>query len=139
MGDACSVAGANCCRVFTAADPDQISAAKLKMPCSEEAWCDIAEKAEKGTFGLGRGPPTAMKKCVIVAVVLAIAAIWCRQSFAQSGAPVNDTDYLSKETENPVTRKITVPLRYEADFLDGADKLTKYPPSNSTRRWCHSG
>jgi hypothetical protein len=38
---------------------------------------------------------------------------------------VNDTDYLSKETENPVTRKITVPLRYEADFLDGADKLTK--------------
>jgi hypothetical protein len=32
---------------------------------------------------------------------------------------------LSKETENPVTRKITVPLRYEADFLDGADKLTK--------------
>jgi hypothetical protein len=66
-----------------------------------------------------------MKKCAIVAVVLAIAAIWCRQSFAQSGAPVNDTDYLSKETENPVTRKITVPLRYEADFLDGADKLTK--------------
>ena len=66
-----------------------------------------------------------MKKCVIVAVVLSIAAIWCRQSFAQSGAPVNDTDYLSKETENPVNRKITVPLRYEADFPDGADKLTK--------------
>jgi hypothetical protein len=66
-----------------------------------------------------------MKKRAIVAVVLPIAALWCRQSFAQSGAPVNDTDYLSKETENPVTRKITVPLRYEADFLDGADKLTK--------------
>jgi hypothetical protein len=66
-----------------------------------------------------------MKKCVIVAVVLSIAAIWCSQSFAQTGAPVNDTDYLSKETENPVTRKITVPLRYEADFPDGADKLTK--------------
>ena len=66
-----------------------------------------------------------MKKCVIVAVVLAMAALGCRQSFAQSGVPVNDADYLSKETENPVTRKITVPLRYEADFLDGADKLTK--------------
>jgi hypothetical protein len=65
-----------------------------------------------------------MKKCVIVVVVLP-AALWCRQSVAQSGAPVNDTDYLSKETENPVTRKMTVPLRYEADFLDGADKLTK--------------
>jgi hypothetical protein len=81
--------------------------------------------ADKWKFGLRRGPPTAMNRCVIVAVVLAIAASWCRQSFAQSSAPVNDTDYLSKETENPVTRKITVPLRYEADFLDGADKLTK--------------
>jgi hypothetical protein len=65
-----------------------------------------------------------MKKCVIVAVVPAIATLWCRQSFAESGAPVHDTDYLSKETENPVTRKIAVLLRYEADFLDGADKLT---------------
>jgi hypothetical protein len=36
-----------------------------------------------------------------------------------------NTDYLSKETENPVTRNITMPLRYEADFLDGPDKLTK--------------
>ena len=66
-----------------------------------------------------------VKKRVLVAVVLPIVALWCRQSFAQSGSPVNDADYLSKETENPVTRKITVPLRYEADFLDGADKLTK--------------
>jgi hypothetical protein len=31
----------------------------------------------------------------------------------------------SKETENPVTRQITLPLRYEADFQDGADMLTK--------------
>jgi hypothetical protein len=30
-----------------------------------------------------------------------------------------DTE-LSKEIENPVTRRITLPLRYEADFLDGA-------------------
>jgi hypothetical protein len=89
---------------------------RVKRPCPE---------AEKWTFGLGRGPPAVMKKCVVVAVVVAMAAIWCRQSFAQSGAPVNNSDYLSKETENPVTRKITVPLRYEADFLDGADKLTK--------------
>jgi hypothetical protein len=32
---------------------------------------------------------------------------------------------LSKETENPVTRYITLPLRYEADFWDGANKTTK--------------
>ena len=66
-----------------------------------------------------------MKKRVIVAMFPPIAVLWCSQSFAQSGTPVNDTDCLSKEIENPVTRKITVPLRYEADCLDGADKLTK--------------
>ena len=66
-----------------------------------------------------------VKKRALVALVLPIVALCCRQSFAQSGSPVNDTDYLSKETENPVTRKITVPLRYEAEFPDGADKLTK--------------
>ena len=31
----------------------------------------------------------------------------------------------SKEAENPLTRHITLPLRYEAEFQDGADKLTK--------------
>jgi hypothetical protein len=36
----------------------------------------------------------------------------------------NDTE-LSKEIENPVTRRITLPLRYEAEFLDGAYKATK--------------
>jgi hypothetical protein len=61
----------------------------------------------------------------IVGAILPIAALWTGHSLAQTGAPVDDTDYLSKETENPVTRKITVPLRYEADFFDGADKLTK--------------
>ena len=34
-------------------------------------------------------------------------------------------DDLSKESENPVTRLITLPLRYEAEFLDGATKSTK--------------
>ena len=43
---------------------------------------------------------------------------------AQEVAPVSDTE-LSKEIENPVTRRITLPLRYEADFLDGAHKATK--------------
>ena len=56
---------------------------------------------------------------------LTTTALWSSQSLAQSSAPINDTDYLSKQAENPVTRKITVPLRYEADFLDGAGKLTK--------------
>jgi hypothetical protein len=46
------------------------------------------------------------------------------QSLAQSEAPASDTE-LSKQVENPVTRRITLPLRYEADFLDGPYKATK--------------
>lgn len=37
---------------------------------------------------------------------------------------MSNTD-VSKETENPITRQITVPLRYQADLLDGTDMLTK--------------
>jgi hypothetical protein len=40
------------------------------------------------------------------------------QSLAQS---VSATE-LSKEAENPVSRQIKLPLRYEADFLDGPYK-----------------
>ena len=43
---------------------------------------------------------------------------------AQSATLLTDTE-ISKDTENPVTRRITVPLRYEADFNDGAYKATK--------------
>jgi len=43
---------------------------------------------------------------------------------AQTLKPITNDDF-SKETENPVTRQITLPLRYQADFLDGADQLTK--------------
>ena len=58
--------------------------------------------------------------------VLAIAALWSGEFLAQATAPVSDTDTeLSKEIENPVTRRITLALRYEADFLDGAYKATK--------------
>ena len=57
-----------------------------------------------------------MRKRVVAA--LTIAALWTSQSLAQS-APPSDTE-LSKEAENPVTRYITLPLRYEADIWDGA-------------------
>src|SRR5271167_4838255 len=58
--------------------------------------------------------------------LLAIASLWSGQALSQSAASVSETDTeLSKEIENPVTRYITLPLRYEADFLDGATKATK--------------
>jgi hypothetical protein len=61
-----------------------------------------------------------------IAAVFAVATLWSGQSLAQSAASVSETDTeLSKEIENPVTRRITLPLRYEADFLDGAYKATK--------------
>jgi hypothetical protein len=57
-------------------------------------------------------------------MVLGTAAFWSGQSLAQAPAPPSDTE-LSKDVENPVTRQITLPLRYEADFNDGAYKATK--------------
>ena len=59
---------------------------------------------------------------------LALAALSSGQSVAETATPMSNTDtdtQLSKEIENPVTRRITLPLRYEADFLDGAYKATK--------------
>jgi hypothetical protein len=59
-----------------------------------------------------------------IAFVLAVAMLLSGPSMAQLAAPVSDTG-ISKEIENPVTRRITLPLRYEADFLDGPYKATK--------------
>src|SRR6476660_4932178 len=59
-----------------------------------------------------------------ITAILAIGTLSSGQALAQSAAPVSDTE-LSKEAENPVTRWITLPLRYEADFLDGPYKATK--------------
>jgi hypothetical protein len=56
---------------------------------------------------------------------LTIAALAAGQSMAQTTAPVSDT-VLSKESVNPVTRRITLPIRYEAEFPDGADEATKH-------------
>ena len=61
-----------------------------------------------------------------LATVFVVAALWSSQALAQSTTAESDTDTeISKQVENPVTRRITLPLRYEADFLDGADKATK--------------
>jgi len=57
-------------------------------------------------------------------VVTASAALWSGQCVAQSATQISVTD-LSKDTENPVARQITLPLRYEADFDDGAYKAIK--------------
>ena len=59
-----------------------------------------------------------------IAPVLEMAMFASGQSMAQLATAVSDPE-LSKEIENPVTRRITLPLRDEADFLDGAYKATK--------------
>jgi len=63
-----------------------------------------------------------MKKLIVA--LIPIAALWSSQSPAQSTAPINNTE-VSKETENPVTRYITLPLRYEAELWNGAYQATK--------------
>lgn len=45
-------------------------------------------------------------------------------AFAQSAAGESGTE-LSKDAENPVTRHITLPLRYESEFFDGTDKAVR--------------
>ena len=59
-----------------------------------------------------------------IAAMLVMATLGGGPCLAQSTPPASDTE-LSKEIENPVTRRITLPLRYEADFLDGTYKATK--------------
>jgi hypothetical protein len=58
------------------------------------------------------------------AISFITAALWVGQSLAQTPAPISNTD-LSKDVENPVSRQITLPLRYEADFDDGAYNAAK--------------
>jgi hypothetical protein len=64
------------------------------------------------------------------AALLIIATLWSFQSPAQTTSPASDAALsdteLSKDSENPVTRQITLPLRYEADFDNGEDKATKH-------------
>jgi len=63
-----------------------------------------------------------MKKRVLSAI---FSAVLCGgQAVAQSASPISNTE-LSKESENPVSRVITLPLRYEAEFNDGAYNATK--------------
>jgi hypothetical protein len=59
-----------------------------------------------------------------IARIFAVAMLWNGQAWCQSAITTSNTE-LSKEMENPVTRRITLPLRYEADFLDGPYKATK--------------
>jgi len=58
------------------------------------------------------------------AISFVTAALWVGQALGQTPAPITNTD-LSKDAENPVARQITLPLRYEGDFQDGAYDATK--------------
>jgi len=55
---------------------------------------------------------------------LVVGLVSNSSSWAQSEPAPSDTE-ISKETENPFTRKITLPLRYEADFQYGPTESTK--------------
>jgi hypothetical protein len=62
--------------------------------------------------------------------LLAVAALWGGEAAGQPASPATQptaasNNDLSKESENPVTLTITLPLRYEADFLDGPYHATK--------------
>ena len=69
-----------------------------------------------------RKPDHVWRELLVAAV--AVGALWTGRLCAQEPASDRNTE-VSKETENPLTRQITIPLRYEAEFHDGADKATK--------------
>jgi hypothetical protein len=58
------------------------------------------------------------------AAIVSFALLSAGQALAQTAPPLSNND-VSKETENPVSRQITLPLLFQADFFDGADHLTK--------------
>jgi hypothetical protein len=62
----------------------------------------------------------------IVKWVMALlgTAMWSGCCVAQNVAKLSDAE-VSKESDNPVTQLITIPLRYEADFDNGPYKATK--------------
>jgi hypothetical protein len=62
-----------------------------------------------------------MKRRIVAGLL--IAGLSSGECAAQSATPPSDTQ-LSKDVENPITRTITVPLEYEADFFTGPYKLT---------------
>jgi hypothetical protein len=53
-------------------------------------------------------------------VVLPIVVLSAGQALAQVPTPVTNSDF-SEEIDNLVTRQIALPLRYQANFFDGAD------------------
>jgi hypothetical protein len=57
------------------------------------------------------------------AVAGVVALLWSDEVAPQS---LLSNDEISTEIENPVTRHITLPVRYQADFDDGAYQATKH-------------
>jgi hypothetical protein len=69
----------------------------------------------------GKGPPSSAN--VPHVSPAATTPVSRNERLALTQAASNEA--ASKESDNPVTRWITAPLRYESEFLDGPDKLTK--------------
>ena len=70
-------------------------------------------------------PRTAINAASITARErgISVTTLWGGQSLAQSVKALSNTE-LSKESENPVSRIITLLLRYGAEFNDGAYHAT---------------
>jgi len=66
----------------------------------------------------------SLVEALTYAIVLPLGLAWSGHSFAQSSSSQTDTE-LSKESLNPVSRQITLPLRYEAELENGVDDQAK--------------
>ena len=75
-----------------------------------------------------------MKKCFTFGLIA--AAFWSGQAVAQTPMPITNDDF-SKETENPVTRQITLPSAIRRISLT-ARTSSQRTHSNSIRLYCRS-
>jgi hypothetical protein len=74
-------------------------------------------------------PEVKLIALISISLLFSTTGLADAQSPAASDSPEShleaSNDVLSKESENPVTLTITLPLRYEADFEDGSNYATK--------------
>jgi hypothetical protein len=96
----------------------------MKTPIVKSALRADATDAERLRLGGSYTSDDRYFGMLRIVAAIALTIIGGSQSVAQPSTFISDIE-ISKESDNPVTRWVTLPLRYEGEFLDGPYKDTK--------------
>jgi hypothetical protein len=107
------------CRVQSCRGPGGIFDPVSEAACREGA----AQAGGAGPCGSPMIPDALRTVCGALGLYVWGAA-FAAAAFAQAGTPTSNSE-LSKETQNPVSRVFTLPLRYQAEFNDGPYRSAK--------------